>query len=117
MPAGSSGLASLWRPRDIPPPLRPQARRSAPWEASVALPDFFIAGVPKAGTTALHSALARHSALYMSPVKEPKFFLTDGPPPAEGGPGDAKTYREHVWRRADYEELFARAPRGSRKGE
>jgi len=53
----------------------------------------------------------------MSPVKEPKFFLTDGPPPAEGGPGDAKTYREHVWRRADYEHLFAGAPRGSRKGE
>ena len=42
----------------------------------MALPDFFIAGVPKAGTTALHVALARHPALYMSAVKEPKFFLT-----------------------------------------
>lgn len=77
----------------------------------MALPDFFIAGVPKAGTTALHSALARHPAIYMSPVKEPKFFLTDGPPPAEGGgPGDAKTYREHIWRREDYEALFDVAP-------
>lgn len=83
----------------------------------MALPDFFIAGVPKAGTTALHSALARHPELYLSPVKEPKFFLTDGPPPAEGGPGDAKTYREHVWRRSDYESLFARAPQGALKGE
>jgi hypothetical protein len=83
----------------------------------VALPDFFIAGVPKAGTTALHSALARHPALFMSAVKEPKFFLTDGPPPAEGGPGDAKTYREHVWRRADYEALFADAPAGVLRGE
>jgi hypothetical protein len=83
----------------------------------VALPDFFIAGVPKAGTTALHTALARHPCLYMSPVKEPKFFLTDGPPPAGGGPGDVKTYREHVWRRDDYERLFARAPTGARKGE
>jgi hypothetical protein len=83
----------------------------------VALPDFFIAGVPKAGTTALHSALARHPALFMSPVKEPKFFLTDGAPPAEGGPGDAKTYREHVWRRADYEALFAAAPAGVLRGE
>src|SRR5579871_2789274 len=81
------------------------------------LPDFFIAGVPKAGTTALHSALARHPELYLSPVKEPKFFLTDGPPPTEGGPGDAKTYREHVWRRQDYEALFAGAPPGARKGE
>lgn len=81
------------------------------------MPDFFIAGVPKAGTTALHSALARHPAVYMSPVKEPKFFLTDGRPPAEGGgPGDAKTYREHVWRREDYEALFDVAP-GLLKGE
>jgi hypothetical protein len=83
----------------------------------VALPDFFIAGAPKAGTTALHSALARHPALFMSPVKEPKFFLTDGPPPAEGGPGDAKTYREHIWRRSDYEALFSQAPAGALKGE
>jgi len=83
----------------------------------VALPDFFVAGVPKAGTTALHSALARHPALFMSTVKEPKFFLTDGPPPAEGGPGDAKTYREHIWRRTDYEALFDGAPAGALKGE
>jgi Sulfotransferase family len=83
----------------------------------VALPDFFIAGVPKAGTTALHSALARHPELYLSPVKEPKFFLTDGPPPTEGGPGDAKTYREHVWRRRDYEALFAGAPPDALRGE
>ncbi|HET9894980.1 MAG TPA: sulfotransferase [Streptosporangiaceae bacterium] len=83
----------------------------------MALPDFFIAGVPKAGTTALHSALARHPALYLSPVKEPKYFLTDGPPPAEGGPGDTKTYREHVWQRNRYEALFDRAPEDALKGE
>jgi hypothetical protein len=53
----------------------------------------------------------------MSSVKEPKFFLTDGPPPSEGGPGDAKTYREHVWRREDYEALFSGAPAGALKGE
>jgi Sulfotransferase family len=83
----------------------------------MALPDFFIVGAPKAGTTALHSAVARHPELYLSPVKEPKFFLTDGPPPTQGGPGDARTYREHVWRRADYEALFAAAPAGTRRGE
>jgi Sulfotransferase family len=84
----------------------------------MALPDFFIAGAPKAGTTALHSALAQHPALYMSPVKEPKFFLTDGPPPVRGGgPGDLKTYREHVWRRADYEALFQAAPPGALRAE
>ncbi|GGQ17402.1 hypothetical protein [Streptosporangium pseudovulgare] len=81
------------------------------------LPDFLIAGAPKAGTTALHAALQRHPELYLSPVKEPKFFLTDGPPPARGGPGDVQTYREHVWRREDYEALFAAAPPGTRRGE
>ena len=48
------------------------------------LPDFLVIGAPKAGTTALHAALDRHPALYLSPVKEPKFFLTGGPPPARG---------------------------------
>jgi len=83
----------------------------------MALPDFLIAGAPKAGTTALHTALAAHPGLFMSAVKEPKFFLTDGPPPRRGGPGDAQTYREHIWRRADYEALFATAPAGSLRGE
>jgi hypothetical protein len=83
----------------------------------VALPDFFVAGAPKSGTTALHAALARHPGLYMSAVKEPKYFLTDGPPPAQGGPGDAKTFREHVWRQTDYEALFDPAPPGTLRGE
>jgi hypothetical protein len=83
----------------------------------MALPDFFIAGAPKAGTTAVHAALARHPSLYMSAVKEPKFFLTDGPPPTRGGPGDVQTYREHVWRREDYEALFDPAPAGTLRGE
>ncbi|HEX6519371.1 MAG TPA: sulfotransferase [Streptosporangiaceae bacterium] len=83
----------------------------------MALPDFLVIGAPKAGTTALHAALARHPGLYLSAVKEPKFFLTDGPPPARGGPGDVQTYREHIWRRADYEGLFAAAPAGALRGE
>jgi hypothetical protein len=83
----------------------------------MALPDFFVAGAPKAGTTALHAALARHPSLFMSAVKEPKFFITDGPPPARGGPGDVQTYREHVWRREDYEALFEPAPAGALRGE
>jgi hypothetical protein len=83
----------------------------------MALPDFLIGGVPKAGTTALHAALAPHPDLYLSRVKEPKFFLSDGRPPAAGGPGDVQTYQEHVWRRSDYEALFAAAPPGTLTGE
>ena len=83
----------------------------------MALPDFLVAGVPKAGTTALHAALSGHPGLYLSQIKEPKFFLTDGPPPTRGGPGDALTYREHVWERARYEALFDAAPPGTLRGE
>ena len=84
----------------------------------MALPDFFVIGAPKAGTTALHAALAAHPALFMSRIKEPKFFLSDGPPLSRGGgPGDVQTYREHIWRRAEYEALFADAPRGALRGE
>jgi hypothetical protein len=83
----------------------------------VPLPDFFIAGVPKAGTTALYAALTRHPDLFLPTVKEPKFFLSDGPPPRHGGPGDIQTYGEHVWRREEYEALFAPAPPGALRGE
>ena len=84
------------------------------------LPQFVIAGAPKAGTTALHAALATHPQLYLSPVKEPKFYLTDGrPPPAstQRGPGDAHSAQEWVWRRDRYLDLFDRAPAEAVRGE
>jgi hypothetical protein len=83
-------------------------------------PQFVIAGAPKAGTTALHAALATHSGLHLSPVKEPKYYMTDGrPPPRSGhrGPGDAHSAREWIWRPADYLALFAAAPAGAVRGE
>src|SRR5580698_10699934 len=83
----------------------------------MALPDFFVIGAPKAGTSALHAVLAAHPQLYMSAVKEPKFFLCDGPPPRHGGPGDPHSYREWIWRRSDYEKLFIDAPDGALCGE
>jgi hypothetical protein len=83
----------------------------------MSLPDFLIAGVPKAGTTALHAALVRHPELFLPSVKEPKFFLSDGRPPVAGGPGDQQTNQEHVWRQADYEALFDPAPPGTLRGE
>src|SRR4051812_50137593 len=84
------------------------------------LPDFFIAGAPKAGTTALHAALATHPGLYLSPVKEPKYYLTGGRPPdrsRQRGPGDAHSAREGIWRRERYLALFDAAPPGAGRGE
>jgi hypothetical protein len=70
-----------------------------------------IIGAPKAGTSALHAALAQHPQIYASPVKEPKYYMCwDAPPPAYRGPGDAHSNQEWMWRRADYEALFRGAP-------
>jgi hypothetical protein len=38
------------------------------------LPNFFIAGAPKAGTDLLYYQLAEHPEIYMSPLKEPCYF-------------------------------------------
>jgi hypothetical protein len=42
-----------------------------------ALPNFFIAGAPKAGTTSLYHYLDQHPEIYMSPVKEPCHFASE----------------------------------------
>jgi Sulfotransferase family len=95
---------------------RPRGSRRLRSGVAESLPDFLVIGAPKAGSTALHDALAGHPQLYAPPVKEPKYFLTDDHPPRAAehrGPGDAHSAREWIWRRADYERLFADAPPGS----
>ena len=54
------------------------------------LPNFLIIGAPKAGTTALYHYLSEHPQIYMSPVKEPKFFALEGEKADFQGPGDWK---------------------------
>ncbi len=84
------------------------------------LPDFLIIGSPKAGSTALHVALAQHPDLFLSNPKEPKYFMCDQaePDPAhQKGPGDAHSAQEWIWDRARYEALFAPAPAGTLRGE
>jgi hypothetical protein len=41
------------------------------------IPDFFIVGQPKSGTTALYEMLRRHPQLYMPELKEPMFLASD----------------------------------------
>lgn len=53
------------------------------------VPDFFIVGHPKCGTTALYEALKHHPQIYLPDVKEPNFFsaewqTSDGPPETFG---------------------------------
>jgi hypothetical protein len=42
--------------------------------AAARLPNFFLAGVPRAGTTSFYAYLGQHPDVYVSPVKEPGFF-------------------------------------------
>jgi len=52
------------------------------------VPDFFIVGHPKSGTTALYEMLRRHPRIYMPEGKEPWFFASElrhRPPPRPAG--------------------------------
>ena len=79
--------------------------------AGPAVPDFFIAGHPKSGTTALYEALRRHPDIYMPACKEPWFFAPElhvrTPPRPEGTPATLEEYLA----------LFAGARPGQRTGE
>jgi hypothetical protein len=41
------------------------------------MPNFFIVGAAKCGTTSLYHYLKQHPQVYMSPIKEPNHFSTD----------------------------------------
>lgn len=41
------------------------------------LPNFFIVGAPRCATTTLYERLKRHPEIYMSPIKEPRYFASD----------------------------------------
>jgi Sulfotransferase domain len=74
------------------------------------IPDFFIVGHHKCGTTALYEMLRRHPQIYMSDVKEPWFFARDLSlrfPPANPLP---ETLEEYLL-------LFAAATPGQHIGE
>jgi len=41
------------------------------------MPNFFVVGAPKAGTTSLYHYLDQHPQIYMSPIKEPNYFAAE----------------------------------------
>ena len=59
-----------------------------------------------------------HPQLFLSPVKEPKYYLCgDSPPPAYRGPGDAHSNQEWIWQRQRYLDLFSGAGEDQLAGE
>jgi Sulfotransferase family len=80
-------------------------------DAAGRLPDFFIVGHAKSGTTALYAMLKSHPQIFMPKGKEPWYFaeeLHDRPPPRPEG--IASTLEE-------YAALFAEAGAEQRVGE
>jgi hypothetical protein len=76
------------------------------------IPDFFIVGHHKSGTTALYEMLRRHPQVYMSDIKEPQFFATDTRPrfPSPRGHALPETLAEYLL-------LFSGAGTEQRAGE
>lgn len=81
------------------------------------VPDFFIVGHSKCGTTALYEMLRRHPQVFLPDVKEPMFFARNYP----ADPGAVvKSFEQTGTRREsleDYLALFARAAPEQRVGE
>jgi hypothetical protein len=80
------------------------------------LPNFLIIGAHKAGTTSVHQYLLQHPSVYMSPVKEPRYFALKDDPLDYRGPDDPARKCEHKTPAA-YEELFAAASNEVARGE
>jgi Sulfotransferase family len=85
---------------------------SAPRAAGVRVPDFFIVGHHKSGTTALYQMLKSHPQIFLSALKEPRYMASDMRErfrqPRE---------REHPQTLEQYLALFAAARPEQRAGE
>jgi Sulfotransferase family len=79
------------------------------------VPDFFIVGAPKSGTTALHQMLQRHPQIFMPDVKEPLFLASDAR--ARPGFSDAPRELRFPLTLEAYLALFDDARPGQRAGE
>lgn len=76
------------------------------------VPDFFIVGHEKCGTTALYNILKQHPQVFMPELKEPRFFVVD-----PGTRGPAPPTPQRPWTLEQYLALFVDARPGQRVGE
>lgn len=94
------------------------------------MPNFFLVGAMKAGTTSIYDQLDRHPDVYCSPIKEPNFFSDDikveefeGTPvgcDADAfvqGPMSPPVHQAYVRRPETYQALFRRVAGESAIGE
>ncbi len=83
------------------------------------MPNTFVIGAAKSGTTSLYDYLRQHPEVFMSPVKEPCYFAYAENPPEMAGPGDEEANRASgvVYTMDDYRALFSEATNESVVGE
>jgi hypothetical protein len=80
--------------------------------AGLRLPDFYIVGHPKSGTTAMYEMLRRHPEIFMSELKEPRFFAAD-----LRARFQAHSVGAHPQTIEEYSALFADAAPGQKAGD
>ncbi len=71
------------------------------------MPNFLIIGAPKAGTSSIYAYLQQHPDVYMSPVKEPHFFMVENEKVNLQGPGDQERFKSAVYQIEKYQNLFS----------
>lgn len=68
--------------------------------------NFMVIGAVKAGTTSVYHYLQEHPQVYLSPIKETKFFQWDGEERRFSGPLDQKIYEMSIKTFEEYQSLF-----------
>jgi Sulfotransferase family len=85
------------------------------------VPDFFIVGHHKSGTTAMYEMLRGHPQIFMPEMKEPEFFGKDHPDPRTLPPKEQRRPKTYADTRpqtyAEYLSLFDAAAPDQRVGE
>jgi Sulfotransferase domain. len=81
------------------------------------MPNFLIIGAAKSGTTSLYYYLKQHPQIYMSPIKEPRFFAFDGIKMDFRGPGDRELNCQTITEIEAYRALFQAASNETAIGE
>ena len=73
----------------------------------MAFPNAIVIGAPRSGTTSLYNYLKQHPQVYMSPLKETRFFAYEGTSVNYRGPTDPQTInRDTVTELDDFLRLF-----------
>src|SRR5579863_751660 len=79
------------------------------------MPNFFIVGAARSGTTSLDRYLSQHPQIYIAPKKEVHFFAANHFP--HTGPGDEWLNKRVIHEEEQYEQLFAGVTDEKRIGE